>query len=1018
MKKLLLKALSAITAGIILASAVIPSSALSAEKEPCDIMIYADENYFSDTTSAREYLERLTKGNIEITDTYSLALFGFSARVPQSYIEVIDSSKYFDAHESGYFAPLSFEERKYDTASAYASEMMGITPAHESGHLGSGTVVAVIDNGFDITHEAFAKLPENPSITKADVDRLISDGQLNVDGAASLDGIFVSDKIPFAFNYAARSSDVSTLDSHGTHVSAIIGGNSKAVSGVAPECQLLFMKVFDQNTSNASEQYVVSALEDAIALGADVINLSIGSYSGSSQAKKYSSMDRMAEHLTNAGITVVCAAGNDGSAGDASSYASYLELPYPLAKTPDYGTVNHPAVIKDYIAVASAQNTHVAYDTLVHINGYGELYRIKYTDTNANLGIIKKTFTKHFDKQELEYVPIPGLGEAKDYDGLDLTGKIALIERGITTFIDKVNAAAAAGAVAAVIYDNVDGDEVYMELTGCNIPAVFISKEDGEYLTNASNKVLSFDSALSELVENEYAYRMSDFSSWGVTPEFELKPDITSVGESVYSAAAGGTYTSLSGTSMATPFISGIAALLNEKLDREESKYILSKRPSHIKNIIMNSALPLINTDTDAEFSPRQQGAGLADVKKALSAEVLLTDLDGSPSLILKKEDNNKYSFEFTAENLTDKELTLTINTSTLCDEYATVPVEINGKEQTYIFNTLTSRKLYKSTVTPEENSGLKATGSNAYTYTLGAEEKLTAKLYITLDNEELDGNEVFEDGYFVDGFIYAHTENAVSSIPFTGFSGNFDEADIFDTTVYEETLPFFTGNALTSQNEDESYSILGSPDGTVNGAVEALAAFSPNGDGVFDTLSFSPSLLRNVSGLSVDIISEAGELLFSESYTNTPMTKGGIERNDVIPLWDGSDGLYDDFIFPDGRYTAKITAYQGGQKTSQMLSLDFVIDTSAPKYWLESSDNKNGVKTVTLAIKDNHAVKSIEFYNNAKQTVELTTSDALPATDRVTTLTYDVSHITEDHIWADITDYAMNTKTVKIRIP
>ena len=1027
MKNLLLKALSLISAGIIMSSCVISASAYADVEKVglCDIIVYADEEYFKSIEAAQGALEALAGDNIEIDDTYSLTLFGFSAKAPEHYVRIIDSAKYFDAHICGYFEELSADEAEYMASSAYASEMIGIPSVHESGYLGSGTVVAVIDNGFDITHEVFSRAPESPSLKKEDVEALIKENALTCSVAEKTDGIFASEKLPYVYNYATKSADVSTLDSHGTHVAAIVGGMSDTFVGVAPECQLLLMKVFDDNTNNASEQYVVSALEDAVALGADVVNLSLGTYSGSAQSGKYSSIERMAKKLTNAGITVVCAAGNDGTTGNTSYYAKNLALAYPLVETPDYGTVNHPAVISDFIAVSSAQNTHITYDTLVHIDKNGETHRIEYTDTNANFGMIKDTFTAHFDKNELEYAEIPGIGSVEDYGSIDVNGKIALIERGSITFIEKVNAAAAAGAVAAVIYDNVsDGEDVYMELSGCTIPAVFISKEDGEYLKNAENKILTFDSALDDFKENSNAYRMSDFSSWGVTPEMALKPDVTSVGESVYSAAVGGTYKSLTGTSMATPFVAGVCALLNEKLDLEESKYILSKRASYVKTAIMNSAHPLINPDTGCEYSPRQQGGGLVDLENALKVEFLITDMHGGASVILEREsdDENKYSLEFVIQNLTERELELELDASVLCDEYEAVPIEYNGKASELVFNALTSRKLEKTAVTPEADCGLTNTEkNNVYMLKLAPETECSVKLYITLDDEDIRANDVFENGYYVDGFLYVRTKTYEGSIPFTGFSSNFADIDIFDTTVYEEKLPFFTGNALVAKNESDKFAVLGSYDGTKNDAKEYNSAFSPNADGVFDELYLSVSLLRNISGYKIDIFSQSGELVYTENNSAILLTKGGAEQNDPILIWDGQDGLYDGYIFPDGNYTVEVTAYLNGKKTEQKLTLDFALDTEPPKCEQKSAKNKNGTKTVSLRVRDSHSIRSIRFYNDIGETVEVKWLDNLPEYDETgfdSTLSFDVTGISEAYVWADVTDYAMNTKTVKIRIP
>ncbi|MBO7148506.1 MAG: S8 family serine peptidase [Clostridia bacterium] len=1018
MKRKFIKAISALCAAIFILNTA-PAVYAADTAAPVEVIISADREYFANLSEAREYLYELAGERVEITDEYTHVLFGFGAKMPEALAFALDESAPFDVHICGYFEPLSEPLLTYDTAAAYASDMLGIKPAHDKGYTGKGRIVAVIDNGFDISHDVFKGKINEPELTKADIDRMVGDDMLNIDGLPEGQSVYVSEKIPFAFNYTAKNSDVSTLDNHGTHISAIIAGKSDSFTGVAPDAQLLFMKVFDQRTTNASEQCVVSAMEDAITLGADVINLSIGSYSGTYDQTRGSIIDKIAKTVTEAGVTVVCAAGNDGTIGETSSFAHYFDLPYPLAEIPDYGTVNHPGVIDEFISVASARNTHVCSDTLIYKSESGKITRrIYYTDTNASLGIIKTTFVKHFDNQMLEYVPVPGLGRPTDYDSIDVTGKLALIKRGEIQFIEKVKTAAEKGAIGAIIYDYAEGPEVYMGLEGCTIPAVYISMEDGEFLLRAKSKQIVLDSALGEFVENEYAYTMSDFSSRGVTPDLKLKPDVAGIGESVYSAATGNTYTSLSGTSMATPFITGIVALLCERIEAEKINVSGNDRPGYIKNIIKNTAVPMSDPETGVYFSPRAQGAGLASLEAALRARVLITDPDGSSTLELEKLGAYRYALDFTIENTFKAPLDFDLSLELLCDEFATVELSANGVTEEYIFNTLTSRALTKADINIENTDRLKKSDGNTFTLTLKPDEKLSGRFVITLDSKELEQNKVFENGYFIDGYLVADGTGVHSSLPFTGFFGDYENAPVFDKSVYGTSIPFFTGNALASRKSDDSLKILGSTDGTVNGAKAELVAFSPNGDGELDTLIYSPSLLRNISGLSVEILDADKKVIYTDSLAKNPLVKGGAERNETLDIWNGSDGLFPDYIFEDGKYTARITAHRQGQKSPQSIVLDFVIDTQKPKYWLASHENKNGFSSITIGIKDNHAISDIRFYNDNGEDIELESKDKLPSDSQSAYITYDVSDISLPYIWADITDFAMNTKTVKIRIP
>ncbi len=998
---------------ILLCQSALYISANGTQKDSfCEIMVYADEEYFKDINAAKKALSAIAGDNIEITDTYTLALFGFSAKIPAKYVKIIDESDYFDAHECGTFEALSAEECTYDTSALYAGEMLNLTKVHETGYTGKGTLVAVIDNGFDVTHEVFSSAPASPSLKKEDVDALIKSGGLVVSGVVqSADEIYVSEKIPYAFDYTLGKADVSTLDNHGTHVAALIGGLSERMTGVAPDCQLLLMKVFDTRAENAGEQFVAAALEDAIALGADVVNLSLGTYSGSASANKYSSINRMAKRLSRAGITVVCAGGNDGSAGFNSTFTEKYGIPYPLADMTDFGTVSHPAVIEDFIAVASAQNTHTSTDSLVHKDSRGNITRIEYTDTNASQNIIKSLFTEHFGQAEIEYVEIGGVGAPEDYAHSDsyLAGKIALVERGIITFSEKVNNAAKHGALAVIVYSNNDESEVYMDLSGCTIPAIFISKQDGEFLKNSAVKRLVFDGALREFVPNEDAYTMSLFSSWGVTPELTLKPDITSVGESIYSAVPGNTYASLTGTSMASPFISGMAALFNEKLDSEESKYLLAKRTSYIKNALMISATPLINPVMDCEYSPRSQGAGLADIAKALNTEFLITNSDGASSLTLEK-DNGKYFLEFNIENLTDEEKEIELNASVLIDTYASVMLESDSGEKEYTFNTLNSSRIENAVLSANTEDGIYPSDkSGALRFTLGANTSCSVKIFITIDTEKLK-TEAFENGYFIDGFLYARSDSFEGSVPFVGFEGDFNSSDIFDATIYSGEIPFFSGNSLVSETENKHFVTLGTSD-----AGNFTPAFSPNNDLNLDTLYLSASLLRNISYYRIEITDSENNVLYS-SLETIPLTKGGSERHAPIPVWDGGDAYNSDFIFPDGDYILKISATAAGSNATGQLLIPFKTDTTAPSLVNYEVANADGKKSVSIKVHDESFVQSVTIYNT--QSLDKKSKNAYSASeayDGDDTFTFDITDVKNKTLWADITDFAMNTRTVKI---
>ncbi len=983
-----------------------------ANEEPLlvDAVIFADDTFFTSIESAESFLISNFSDSIQIERRFTHALFGFHARLPLDIIDDINQSGIFTANVLGSFKILEASTAEYSEASLYATEMLGIQNTETAKYTGKGTVVAVIDSGFDITHEVFTNMPTSGKLTKEKVAELMNNEELYASSSASQVEPFVSEKLPFVFDYTTFTNNVSTVNSHGTHVAAIIGGKSDVMTGVAPDCQLLLMKVFDSNSEYASEATIIYALEDAMALNVDVINLSLGTYSGFSYTGTATAFNKIADKLKQNGITVVCAAGNSGTIGNQSYYADTYGIIYPMAKMSDFGTLNSPASIESFIAVASAQNTRKYYDTLVHVENDGSLTRIEYSDTCAQFDIIKTTFTTYFDSKELEYVCVPGLGEASDYKKLDVYGKIALIERGTIPFSEKIKNAANAGAIAAVIYNNVDEDEdVYMDMSGCNIPAVFISASDGKLLRNANNKKLSFDKVLRTFAENPNAGAISSFSSRGPTPEMLLKPDITAIGESVYSAAAGGTYTALSGTSMATPFVSGAAAALCQMLNESDNEIELAKRSDYIRALLMNSAAPIIDKASENEYSPRSQGAGLLNLDNALNSALIITSFGETRIELIGKK--NYYEFEADIRNLADEKTDVELDVKFLRD----IALEFSTKEgKTLYFNSLHSDKLEFKELNAESDNASIEKSQSGYKLTLEANEEATVFFEVTFDDQMLFEGTEFKNGFFIDGYLYARTDDSVSSIALSGFCGDISDSAIFDASIYEDNTPFFSGNMLMSKNIDDEFEVLPNTD-RISRANE-LASFSPNNDEKFDLLYLSLSLLRNIKDYKYEILDENGNILYTEN-SGSALTKSGQNEDQTIWIWDAGDAVNDEFVFPDGSYVLKFTGFSAIENDEQTISLPFAIDTSAPKLDYSYLSVKDGKTILTIETLDNIGVKTAEVY----------TDGTIPKSERNiytdvydgdNSFEFDITGLTGDYIWADLTDFAMNTRTVRIISP
>ena len=203
----------------------------------------------------------------------------------------------------------------------------------------------------------------------------------------------------------------------------------------------------------------------------------------------------------------------------------------------------------------------------------------------------------------------------------DLTGKIAVIDRGTCAFSTKVNNAAAQGAVGVIIVNNVDGPAIQMAITGAqsSIPAVMVSLADGaNYLKPYVPGTITVDSTgMYELPATPDV--MADFSSIGPTPfTFQTKPDVAAPGVNILSSVIGGSYEVYEGTSMATPHVSGVAALILA----EHPNYT----PMEVKSAIVNNADRNGNLDLGSlsgfVYGPLAFGGGRVNALSAFDANL------------------------------------------------------------------------------------------------------------------------------------------------------------------------------------------------------------------------------------------------------------------------------------------------------------------------------------------------------------------------------------------------------------
>ena len=526
----------------------------------------------------------------DVTYEYDQVFSGFSIELPKNEIGHLLSI-------NGVKAVYPNEEYEVSDANLidfgeHLPEMMETAPyiesheAWDAGYTGEGVTVAVIDTGVDYTH---------PDLSHAFGDYL---GWDFVDNDPDPQETLIEDVV-----------NPEDATNHGTHVGGTIAANGDLV-GVAPDATLLAYRVLGPG-GRGSTDHIIAAIERAVEDGADIMNLSLGASLNNPDYPTSLALDTaMAE-----GVVAVTSNGNDG---------------------PNDWTVGSPGTSREAISVGATQLPYNVFNASLDTpSGYN------YSSTGV-MGFPTEQALTSLDGETFEFVHA-GLGSVAEFNSVDVAGKIALISRGELPFVEKAINAANAGAVGAIIYNNVLGDQP--EIPGMAVPTLMVSLEDGQTLLSeleTGNNTLEVSIEFSHLVNETIA----DFSSRGpVMDNWMVKPDVVAPGVNIVSTVPGGYYASMQGTSMSAPHVAGAAALILEAHPDWSVEFV--------KASLMNTAERL--TDPDGNVYPHNaQGAGSVRVLQAIEAETLI--LPGSHSFgIFEKSNGREVRRQgFDIHNLTD----------------------------------------------------------------------------------------------------------------------------------------------------------------------------------------------------------------------------------------------------------------------------------------------------------------------------------------------------------------------------
>ena len=776
----------------------------------------------------------------------------------------------------------------------------GIFDTKNFGYNGAGTIVAVLDTGLDYYHNAFKDENfalhnnGNYALTKDDVAYLIENHNFTAEmlqSGLTASDVYISNKVPYAFDYADGDSDVyPLLSNHGTHVAGIIAGHAPEDNdfrGAAPGAQLAIMKIFSDVMATARSAWILDALEDCVALGVDVINMSIGTSCGFSTETDENTINSLVyEKIRDQGISLVVAASNDFN----STYGSEKNGNLGLTSNPDSATVGSPGSYLGALSVASIEGAKTPYllynNSIVYFTESTDKYSEEkkfVSELLASLGTSKKTV-------EVEYVTIPGVGYTADYKGLNVKGKIALVRRGDSTFEEKALTAYAAGAIGIIVYNNVSGD-IKMNAgsvddeAGKAFPVCSISQDDGEVLAKVRNGKITIS------VNQTSGPFMSDFSSWGPTPDLRIKPEITAHGGSILSAVPGNSYDRISGTSMATPNVAGATALLRQYVI-ESFGFNPDTDGVEINNTVnrlMMSTADIVINKNGTPYAVRKQGAGLANLTKSrdTDAYIITYDKDTGDAMDKSKIElgadpskKGEYTLVFSIKNFGTKSLSYTVSTNVFTEGVSDTKTSHGDTTVTETSYILDGAKMTIKSVEGGKKSGDKVTVA------AGEEAKVT--LTITLsskDKKYLDKS--FENGMYVEGFVMLDAQSGAIdlNVPFLAFYGDWYQAPQLDLDYFatnkdelddaidmeDKTLPDAYATRPVGGTSDDYVSFLGSyyfiqkPGTTKIAADRKYIAISNQTDAVNSLRFVWAGLLRNAKTVKTTIVDDAtGEVVFT----------------------------------------------------------------------------------------------------------------------------------------------------------
>lgn len=878
------------------------------------ISLFSDETSFENEYSYTDVLNGFTLTTDAETAEAISEIDGVKEVFPDEIIATIDNETVSDSEDMALFS-----ESSETLSLANSGNMINAPYAYENGYMGEGRAIAILDSTIYYDNSCFMLSNENSvRYTQESLAKIFAEKNIEL----SAENAYRTTKVPFAYDYESKNYNMNpNITQHGTHVSGIAAGykikvGDGIIRGIAPEAQILLFGVV---TSDGSVVFstVAKALDDAVKMGVDSINMSFGAECSSENQTESSSINyrKAIINAENAGCSVVAAAGNSGRGNSIET----TEIDYSTASN-----IFFPSGAK----VGSVYNNYRVARKLTDENGNDYASECKSTSAKISLTEIVDC----------------GLGEASEISSLDLTGKVAVISKPDDILADTdnnyFNRAKSAKAAAVIIIDNDEQISDTYPAISSSVPFFIMSKSEGQKLLSNATQIKCEERLM--IAKNSDLPMISDASSYGYSDSLDISVDFSAPGGNIYSAYKY-YFMPMSGTSMASPHVAGAQVLMSQYVEENYPEYTEKAKVNLIKNLLASTA-QTVYADSGAIASVRQTGSGVIQLDKAMQSKIILHDGKSVSRVTLGDNVGKVFDIKFYAENISDDEITF----DSISAELSTDDYKYYSEVDKYLFNGI---KILETSISGES------------TVTVDPHSEKEISVTVELSDEDISYlEEAMTNGFFVDGKITLSVSDGSHpsvGIPFTGFYGDWEKITPVDESSINNSITFYSNIGAATL-----YGVLGRT------ALGYIMSFTTNPDiSVSNSpLSLSLKIRRNIF-LDVKL---DGESIYSEFIkkntkvikekliaTNSALSKK-LEQNGsavfeiscTLPLNKSTDPdqKIDITVFP--RNTKPVidsigVTEENGIRTVKLTATGNIVSTILRKGHKTSGEEKIGVITV-----------------------------------------------------------------------